>query len=351
MGQRPIQTGSLVSRSSALFCALGISSLIIAITICTLSTSAFAGTENGSFCPTCPDWNNLEGWLAQKDAYEQSQHTGPYAAESVGATGPVNNSDNNGGNKNIEKAAAVYPKQYIIAQASSLPRGFVIVDVRSPKDYLSGHIPGARNVYWKSLQSDSILDPALAENALRKAGINNSDKILICGDSDEGPSFMFWALCYLGQRNLCRMDGGMDAAWSAGMKPSTNQPSIQESNYTMKIVPWLRVNRSNIETFLKMNGIQILDARDFTDYGRCRLTNASIPFQPDKLYDDYKMKDAGTLMDLLELRGLSRNGTQLIYGTPQAYDLFYGLRLMGYNATLLDGDWWTNTGLAVSNIK
>jgi len=40
-----------------------------------LSSTIMAGTENGEFCPTCPDWTDLEGWQAKKDAYEQSQPT------------------------------------------------------------------------------------------------------------------------------------------------------------------------------------------------------------------------------------------------------------------------------------
>jgi hypothetical protein len=41
-----------------------------------LTISAMAGTETGEFCPTCPDWTNLDGWLAKKDAYEQAQQSG-----------------------------------------------------------------------------------------------------------------------------------------------------------------------------------------------------------------------------------------------------------------------------------
>jgi thiosulfate/3-mercaptopyruvate sulfurtransferase len=359
MKYRPGLTGSFVPRPNAAFCVLAILSLITSITLGALCCTAFAGTETGEFCPTCPDWTNLEGWLAQKDAYEKSQQIGAYAGTSDGnandandANNPnnPNNPNNKGSNINIEKGAALYPEQDIIAEAGSFPKGQIILDVRSPEEYRNGHIPGARNIYWKSVQSDGILDPALAENALRKAGINNTDDILICGDSDEGASFMFWALSYLGHRNLSRLDGGMDAAWSAGIKPDTYLPSVRESNYTINIVPWLLVNKSRLETYLKVDNIQVLDARDFADYGRCRL-NTSIPFQPDKLYDDYKIKDVGTLRDLLDMRGLNRNSTQLVYGTPQAYDLFYGLKLMGYNVTVLEGDWWSETNWAVSNVK
>ena len=37
---------------------------------------ALAGTETGEFCPTCPDWTDLDGWLAKKEAYERAQGNG-----------------------------------------------------------------------------------------------------------------------------------------------------------------------------------------------------------------------------------------------------------------------------------
>jgi len=54
---------------------------------------------------------------------------------------------------------------------------------------------------------------------------------------------------------------------------------------------------------------------------------------------------------LLNRRSLDKKGTQLVYGTPQAYSLFYALQLMGYNATLLEGDWWQETRWAVRNVR
>ena len=37
------------------------------------SAPVLAGTETGEFCPTCPDWNDMDGWLAKKAAYDQEQ--------------------------------------------------------------------------------------------------------------------------------------------------------------------------------------------------------------------------------------------------------------------------------------
>jgi thiosulfate/3-mercaptopyruvate sulfurtransferase len=298
-----------------------------------LTYPASAGTETGEFCPTCPDWSNLEGWLAQKEAYEMAQQNGPaHKANSTGMSAAI-----------VEtKRASAYPAPAIITRASSSMAGRIIVDVRSPEDYRKGHLPGARNLFWKDFMSSDRLDPAKLEIALGRAGINGSDPLLIYGSSDEGPALVFWALSYLGQKDLSLLDGGMDAALAAGIKLERSSTSP---------VPWLKVTESSLGSLLNSSHVQILDARDFIEFGKCHLADA-IPFDVEKLLDDdNRMRDSADLADLFGRRSLDKNGTQLVYGTPEAYYLFYGLRLMGYNATLLEGDWWEETEWAVRNVR
>jgi thiosulfate/3-mercaptopyruvate sulfurtransferase len=317
-------------------------SLFMAVALHCLTGTASAGTETGEFCPTCPDWSNLEGWLAQKEAYERAQQNGhPDRANSTGTSLSIVE-------KETEKA---YPVPAIITYAGSSMAGRIIVDVRSPEEYRRGHIPGARNVFWKDLIASDSLDPTRAEIALGQAGINSSDHLLIYGGSDEGPAFVFWALSYLGHKNLSLLEGGMEAALAAGIQPETAAQLQRESNYTTSPVTWALVTESSLGSLLNSSHVQILDARDFIEFGRCRLTNASIPFEAEKLRDHEKMRDSADLEDLFGRRGLDRNSTQLVYGTPEAYLLFYGLQLMGYNATLLEGDWWKETKWAVRNVK
>ena len=331
-------------------CAVVVSFLFVVVALNLLCSHAEAGTETGAFCPDCPDWQNLDSWQVQENAYNQANHLGPYAGA------PTANSAKNGNrtisnSAKMEKAQDEYPSHGIITYPGSSMDGKVIIDVRSPEEYKRGHIPGARNIYWDSLLSNGVIDPLAAEHALRNAGINNTDAILIYGSSDEGASFMFWALCYLGHTNLSRLDGGADAAWSAGIKPSVSLPVIKESNYTIHIVPKLLVNESNLGTILNRSDIQIFDARSFVDYGLSKLTDNSMLFQPNDLYNGANIKNVKDLKDELGRHGLKDADTLLVYGTPQAYDLFYGLRLMGYKATLLEGDWWSETRWAVSNVE
>jgi thiosulfate/3-mercaptopyruvate sulfurtransferase len=238
----------------------------------------------------------------------------------------------------------------LITSPSSINSNQVILDVRSRQDYSFGHIPGARSLYWKDLQRNGTLDPALAKEELSHAGVNESDHLLVYGNSDESAAFVFWALSYLGQKDVSLLDGGVDAAREGGAGLTTNAPSPTPSNYTTHIVPWLLVTPDNLESMLEPSDVRVLDARDFSEYGQSRLGSESICLSLDKLYENSKIKDAGTLEDLFGRR-LEDSGTAVVYGTPQAYSLFYSLRLMGYNATLLEGDWWKETKWAVSNVR
>jgi len=320
-----------------------IGSLYIGIISGVFCGQAKAGTETGEFCPTCPDWTNLEGWLAQRDAYEQAQ-----------MNGLQNGNSNKNANVNPAEVSILnYPVPGLITYPQALGKSsFAMIDVRDPGDYEAAHLVGARNLYWKSTQSNGSLDSQLMVQALRRLGVNNSDSILIYGDTYDGPSYIFWALRYLGHERLSVLAGGISDALAAGLVPDTFVPTFPQSNYSINIQPSLLVNEDSLPQWLNGAGLKILDARDFSDYGRSRLTNKSMPFDAEKLYDDnLRIKDARTLDDLLTRRDLDRNKTVLVYGTPGAYSLFYGLTLMGHNATLIDGNWWSKTNWVVKNVK
>jgi len=319
-------------------------SLLAVFFLSFLTISAMAGTETGEFCPTCVDWTDVEGWLAKKDAYEQAQLNSQQAGQLNGqASNPAVTAK-------VAPPQKGYANSELITSPSSIKSDQVILDVRSMPDYLSGHIPGARSLYWKDLQKNGILDQAQAKGALGRAGVNESDRILVYGDSGEGAAFVFWALGYLGHKNVSLLDGGADAIKEAGASLTTNAPALKPTNYTTHIVPWLLVTSDNLESILEQSDARVLDARDFFEYGQSRLRKESICLSQDKLYENSKIMDAVTLEDLFDRR-LEKSGTAIVYGTPQAYSLFYSLRLMGYNATLLEGDWWKETKWAVSNVK
>lgn len=308
-----------------------------------LMISALAGTETGEFCPTCPDWTDLEGWLKKKEAYEKAQMSGQQADSQ-------NSEETDAANRIDPAKSYALPGLITSPEPSTLQGDRVILDVRSRENYLAGHISGARNLYWKELQKDGALNVAAAEDALGMAGVKRSDHLLISGSSNQDETFVFWALSYMGQNNISLLDGGLSAAEAAGISLVTNAVSPQQTNYTASVVPWLLMTPESLESRLSIADVRVLDARDFSDYGMSRLGNGSICLSLDKIYDNSRIKGADVLKDLFDRR-LDPSSPVIVYGTPQAYSLFYSLKLMGYNASLLEGDWWKETKWAVSNVK
>ncbi len=327
-------------KAAALLLGL-VSSLYLGI----LVTVSMAGTETGEFCPTCPDWTNLDGWLAQRDAYERSQMNQQNGQQesSQAAIPPA---------AVPEKAPESYVRPDLITMPEGLDEEGIVLDVRSEDDYLAGHISGARNIYWRGLQQGGSFEPSLLEKALGEAGIDESQRVIIYGSSDdEGAPFLFWALSYLGHQNISLLDGGVEAAKEAGAFLSTDSPAVEPTNYSPSIRPWMLVELASLKGMLAQSALRILDARDFSEYGQSRLGNGSICLSHDKIYNEgSRIKPPGTLKSLFERR-TNPDDTVIVYGTPQAYYLFYSLRLMGSNATLIQGDWWKETEWAVSNIS
>ncbi|MFB3765921.1 MAG: sulfurtransferase [Methanotrichaceae archaeon] len=322
-----------------------VSSLLIALTLNILLIPVVASTETGTFCCDCPDYSSpqaTDAWLKMR-------------AQLCNNMGELkSNSSDKAATQANEPKEEAYPRQELLTSPESKLDKFAILDTRPPGQYASGHIPGARNLYWKSLEPDGMLDPAAAENALCKLGINNSDSILIYGSSGDDSSVysVFWALSYLGHKNLSTLYGGIDSAIKAGIKLDRSMAAIERSNYTIHLVPWLLVNESTLPKWLEYSSLYILDARDWVDYGKSRLTGASLPLDVTLLYDnENNIKDAATIKDILDRHGLVKNRIQMAYGTPQAYSLFFILRLMDYNATLLEGDWWQNTKWASNSVN
>lgn len=294
------------------------------------------GTEDGSFCPTCPDWTNLEGWYRQKEAYSQSQL--PPALRPTAEQRRLE----------VKSAEKGYEVREIVADAGDLA-GSVLIDSRSPEEYARGHIPGARNIWWRSVRSgDSINASALVE-ALRASGVNTTDRIVVYG-KDSDASYLFWALEYLGHRNISLLNGGVDAWVSAGGALVQDSPSMQGSGYLENTDEELLIKPEDIEGMI--GTAQIIDTREsFADFGRSRIQGAiQIPVSR-VLGDGGRVKDAASLESVFSGRGLDRGMAQIVYGdVPDASMMYYCLRLMGYRAALLDGD-WKKAGAVAGNIR
>ncbi|MHC1631292.1 MAG: sulfurtransferase [Methanotrichaceae archaeon] len=303
-----------------------------------LSSPVFGSTPG---CPDCPDWINFDSWW---DRYHTSSvHEEP----SDPSPKEIREAAQSQEQKNLTNM--VYPVSGLLVRAGDGLSKHVILDARSPEEYKRSHISGSRNLYWKSIQSAGVLDPDRAVQELCKLGVNNTDSIVVCGSGDDS-AYLFWALEYLGQENLSLLGRNVGSLPNSVLVQVA--PVVTESSYTLGIKPWLLVNRSMLDQY--RSGVQIIDARpSFTDYGFAHLKN-STNMRIALLYEDpdnRTLKSAGELEQLFDGRGLDKDEIKLVYGTPEACSLYFALRLMGYNATVLDGNWWQDTESVMKSIS
>jgi thiosulfate/3-mercaptopyruvate sulfurtransferase len=239
-----------------------------------------------------------------------------------------------------------YPCAELLESFDTDWNGLVILDARSPEEYQEGHIEDARNLYWRSIQSEGSLNIAQAVSALQNIGVNSTDPIAICGGLYES-SYLFWALDYIGHENISILDDDIE---NFDHELDHVEPALNKSDYTVQTYQELSFNETFLETALKSPYYQLLDGRtSLYDRGIAHL-RGDIVMPADQLCDDKgNLKDADELEALFSR--LDKNKVQIIYGTPEACSLYFSLKLMGYNATVLDGDQWKKSKLAASSIS
>ncbi|HOT06617.1 MAG: putative thiosulfate sulfurtransferase [Methanosaeta sp. PtaB.Bin039] len=317
-----------------LICA-GIRLLLLAAMAAFLLPAIQAGTEDGSFCPTCPDWTNLDGWMRQKEAQSQSE-----MQKMSGTQGAISNQKITV--QGDQRSAPDYDLHWLLTDPANASGR--LIDARSAQDFASGHAAGACNIYWQSVRSGGRLNQTALVQALRDAGISTDQPVVVYGHGDDA-SYLFWALQYLGSQHVSRLDGGWQAWKDAGMPVTTAVEEWQPSGY----VPIPNPHLSATASMIGETGLLAIDARSsFADFGRAHLPRA-IQIPAEKILDDGMLRSPAELKELFFGRGLEKDKTVLVYGMPEAATLYYALRLAGYNATLLDGDWWSDH--SVSNIR
>ena len=121
--------------------------------------------------------------------------------------------------------------------------GYRIIDVRENPHYLTGHIPGAVQVWRPDIEDKAHPLPGMMaprnqiEELMGGLGINNQDTIIIYSYSD-GPDHgrLWWILAYYGVpvEHLKLLDGGIDAWKSGGYPVEIIPPKIRKGKFKLQ---------------------------------------------------------------------------------------------------------------------
>jgi thiosulfate/3-mercaptopyruvate sulfurtransferase len=150
--------------------------------------------------------------------------------------------------------------------------GLVIVDIRSDKEYLAGHVPNAVHVpmpFWIVERNGLLLevpgDAALFQT-LGSAGINQNSKVVVVNRADHPYPLADTArvadmLIYAGVPNASVLSGGYDK-WAKEKKAISKEPS--------KPTPVTYKGQTNKNMFVSKKDVQ-------EKMGKCTLVDARTP--------------------------------------------------------------------------
>ncbi len=364
-GERPSTIGGTAAISGAIAVLLLIQSLSFIL----LAGSASAGTETGEFCPTCPDWTNLDGWLEKKAAYEEDmknvQQNGlqnemnnnelkiKTAEAEIGLNASQNSSfstaymgnssNNNASNSTASSLSRSSELDGAIASPDSIFSDEVILDI-SPS--AAAYIEGAVNLNYDLFFSEGgeiVPVPEMAR-LLGDAGISSNDSLLIAGEClpcGGGPSpafFTYWALKYLGHEKVRVLEGTIEDWKAAGLNISNISATRPKAEYIPHIRPELLATYEYVVT----GGAQIVDARPANAYEL-----GSIPGAINIPYENVLVNDSMMPKEMLNehFLDLDKNRSVVVYTNigVEAALLWFALNESGYDARLYTWrDWLEN---------
>jgi thiosulfate/3-mercaptopyruvate sulfurtransferase len=313
-----------------------------------LSSPVQAGTETGEFCPTCPDWTDLDGWQANKAVFEQEQQQKPQIqnqetvlktqnvvpAPITAVKGPVSNNS-------LQIRTGRFAKALVSPENVS-PEDIVLDISPSATRYMEGAV----NINYEGFlgESGQLKSVSEIDTLLGEAGISRNDSLVIAGEClpcGGGPSpaiFTYWLLKYLGHERVKVLDGSMDDWAAAGRNTSNKSATRPKTEYVPQIRPELLATYE----FVVTGGAQIVDARSARDYGIGSIPGAvNIPYENVLANESIKPQE-----DLQKVFAkLEKDRPVVVYTNVgvEASLVWFALNLSGYDARLYSWrDWLEN---------
>jgi thiosulfate/3-mercaptopyruvate sulfurtransferase len=249
--------------------------------------------------------------------------------------------------------------------------GVRILDVRSARSYLSGHIPGAVNLPISEINRTingvpGMLAPIeVLEQALGKRGVTRETRVVIYDDIGGVPATrLFWALDYLSHPQTSVLQGGFEF-WRREGRPTSKEVSkLKAARYEGKPRPELLADKAWVKDRLKDPSTVLVDARSTQEYdgvvpGRVGDRAGHIPgavsvdWTRNLTGQPPQFKEGAKLARMYRKAGAAPKKEVVVYcrtGQRAAHDYFV-LRLLGYpRVRLYDGshvEWAVDSSLPV----
>ncbi|PCO05056.1 thiosulfate sulfurtransferase [Microbulbifer flavimaris] len=160
------------------------------------------------------------------------------------------------------------------ALAAQLEReDLLLVDLSTPANYQSGHIPGAVHVPFQALMAGTPPAPGKLPTAerltelFRSIGLRPQHHVIAFDDEGGGWAGRFlWTLEVIGHRQYSYLNGGMHAWRAAGLPLTTELPVVQPSDIELEIHTDPMMEAEEIQQQLGDSSFRVWDARSPQEY-------------------------------------------------------------------------------------
>ncbi len=355
----------LSNRAALLLFSLLVVALFLAV------NQAYAGTETGEWCPTCPDWTNYDSWSEWADSQREAeiqdassgyqsnyqphpvQQMGPVVGQTAGqAAGRVadqmaqdssQQSASDQKTENMESSTKEENQTELLVPVTDISDSDIILDISPDAEE---YIAGAINVNYEDFldNSSNLKSPKDIAWILSLAGISSNDSIVItgkclpCGGGPAPAAYTYWILKYLGHNEVRILDGDIEDARAAGLNISNRPATRKPINYNIQIKPDLLATYD----FVKNGDVQIVDARSPENFEVGSIPG-SVNIPLEEILDNERQLNRSGLEAVFH--SLDKDRPVVVYSNTgvQASVSRFALKLLGYDARLYSWkDWLEN---------
>ena len=188
-------------------------------------------------------------------------------------------------------ATAMAAEPLLNAQATQeamTASGTIVLDIRDPKSYATGHIAGALNApygTWRGPESNPGELPSLEKltKLVQRLGLKPEAHVIIASSGKDASDFgaaarVYWTLKVLGLQNLSVLNGGLKAWQAADFDLDTRAVSATASTYVPTLNQNMIATRAEVASSVQSGKAQLIDARPTAFYeGSTRHTAAKVP--------------------------------------------------------------------------
>jgi thiosulfate/3-mercaptopyruvate sulfurtransferase len=246
-----------------------------------------------------------------------------------------------------------YPNPHLLIAPGALagalesPERPLIIDLRPPEDFATGHIPGAVHLdLWGVSLVDT--DPAplkafmwIIDHLFNLRGVSESTPVVVYDEqSGMRAARAFWFLEYFGHPRVQVLDGGFNAWTRAGLPVTREAAPPPKSTWAGKPQDATIATWRDVHARLGKPGVVLLDTRSDGEYDGStvrakrggRIPGAVHVEWTRNLGPDGAFKPADDLRAIYEAAGVTPDKEVITYcqGGYRAAHGYLALRLLGY---------------------